>query len=145
MTFMKFGTYESRPRYYLTVEGKTMDSKSYKSIGSPSIKGDMKDDLEIYFTQNMVVKYSASGTIAPFENDVLWSIDEVLIPSFEYEIYSHQDEDYDWRRRFSSYNEDTYAQVPDVRESSIIDFEIEVQADTEDPSTWVFRVVDLSY
>ena len=139
MTFMKFGTYEGRPRYYLTVEGETQDA--FKMSGSPSIKGDMRDKMEIYFTQKIIVKYAASGTITPSNNDVLWRVDSVEIPSFEYEFYT---EDGFRFERIRAYNEPTYPIVVDDEVYDEINgFEVEVIADTEDPSTWDFRIVDI--
>ena len=142
MTFLRAGFAEIRPPPYLQVEGSTEDA--IKLTGTPTILGDMKGKMEIYFTAPAVVIYRGSGVIAPYQNDVLWQIRSVTFSHFDYEIFSQVDEMDSYAQRVRSYNEITYAVIQDDEVYQEINgFEIEVFANTEDPSTWGFRVVDV--
>tara|TARA_R110002020_G_C15760648_1_gene727062 strand:+ start:82 stop:396 length:315 start_codon:yes stop_codon:yes gene_type:complete len=103
----------------------------------------MRGKMEIHWTSDATVTFRGRGIITPSQNDVLWHIDEAKIPHFDYEIYSQSDDIDSYAQRTRSYNEMTYFDVDGDERTEINNFEVEVFANTEDPSTWSFRVVDV--
>tara|TARA_R110002020_G_scaffold174982_2_gene366778 strand:- start:116 stop:544 length:429 start_codon:yes stop_codon:yes gene_type:complete len=141
MDFLRFGIGgDTRPKYYLEVDGYTEDQVR---LNSPSILGDMKGKMEIRWTSDATVTFRGAGIIMPSQNDVLWRIGEAKISHFDYEIYSQSDAMEPYAQIIRSYNETTYFDVDSDQRTEINNFEVEVFANTEDPSTWSFRIVDV--